>query len=44
MANEGHALMYADDLMICKTKKESRQRFVAWRSALESKRLKVNIN
>ena len=45
MANEGHALMYADDLvLICETKKEARRRFVAWRTALESKGLKVNIS
>ena len=30
VANEGHALMYADDLvLICETKEEARQRFVA---------------
>ena len=45
VAREGHALMYADDLvLICETKKEARQRFVAWRNALESKGLKVNIS
>ena len=38
VAKEGHALMYADDLvLICKTKEEARQRFVAWRNALEYK-------
>ena len=32
VANEGHALMYADDLvLICETKEEARQRFVALR-------------
>ena len=37
--------MYADDLvLICETKEEARQRFVAWRNALESKGLKVNIS
>ena len=45
VAKEGRALMYADDLvLICETKKEARQRFVAWRNALESKRLKVKIS
>ena len=45
MAKEGPALMYADDLvLICETKEEARQRFVAWRNALESKGLKVNIS
>ena len=45
VANEGHALMYAADLvLICRTKEEARQRFVAWRNALESKGLKVNIS
>ena len=45
VANEEHALMYADDLvLICKTKEEARWRFVAWRNALESKRFKVNIS
>ena len=35
----------ADDLvLICETKEEARQRFVAWRNALESKRLKVTIS
>ena len=39
------ALMYADDLvLICETKEEARQRFVAWRNALESKGLKENIS
>ena len=42
---EGRALMYADDLvLICETKEEARQRFLAWRNALESKGLKVNIS
>ena len=42
VAIEGRALMYADDLvLICKTKEEARQRFVAWRNVLESKGLKV---
>ena len=37
--------MYADDLvLICETKEEARQRFVAWRNELESKGLKVNIS
>ena len=45
VAKEGRALMYADDLvLICEIKKETRQRFVAWRNALESKGLKVNIS
>ena len=45
MANEGRALMYADDLvLICETKEEARWRFVAWRNVLESKELKVNIS
>ena len=44
VAKEGHALMYADDLvLICETKEEARLRFVAWRNALESKGLNVNI-
>ena len=30
VAKEGHALMYADDLVLtCETKEEARQRFVA---------------
>ena len=38
VAKEGHALMYADDLvLICDTKEEVRQRFVAWRNTLDSK-------
>ena len=42
VANEGSALMYVDDLvLICKTKEDARQRFVAWRNALENKGLKV---
>ena len=45
VARDGHALMYADNLvLICETKEEARQRFVAWRNALESKELKVNIS
>ena len=45
VANEGHTFMQADNIvLICKTKKEARQRFVAWRNALESKVLKVNIS
>ena len=45
VAKEGHALMYTDDLaLICETKEEARQRFVAWRNVLESKRLKETIN
>ena len=45
VAREGRALMNADDLvLICKTKEEARQRFVAWRNVLESKGLKVNIS
>ena len=45
VANEGHALMYADDLvLICKTKEEARRRFVAWRETLGSNGLKVNIS
>ena len=42
VAKEGHALMYADDLvLICETKEEARQSFVAWINVLESKGLKV---
>ena len=45
VAKEEHALMYADDLvLICETKEEARRRFVAWRNALKSKGLKVNIS
>ena len=45
VAKEGCALMYADDLvLICETKEEARERFVAWQNALESKGLKVNIS
>ena len=45
VAKEGRALMYADDLvLICETKEEARQRFVAWRNTCESKGLKVNIS
>ena len=37
--------MYADDLvLICETKEKARWRFVAWRNALESMGLKVNIS
>ena len=37
--------MYADDLvLICETKEEARQRFVAWRNVLESKGLNMNIS
>ena len=36
---------YADDLvLICEKKEEARQGFVAWRNALESKGLTVNIS
>ena len=43
--NEGRRLMYADDLvLIFETKEEARWRFLAWRNALESKGLKVNIS
>ena len=45
VANEGCALMYADDLvLICETKEEARQRFLAWKNELKSKGLKVNIS
>ena len=45
VAKEGCALMYADELvLICETKEEARQRFVAWRNVLDSKGLKVNIS
>ena len=45
VAKEGHAVMYADNLvLICETKEEARQRYVAWKNALESKGLKVNIS
>ena len=45
VANERCALMYADHVvLICETKEEARWRFVAWRNALESKELKVNIS
>ena len=44
VVKKGRALMHADDLVrICETKEEARQRFVASRNVLESKRLKVNI-
>ena len=37
--------MYADNLvLICETKEEARQRFLAWRNTIESKGLKVNIS
>ena len=36
VAKEGYALMYG---LICETKEEARQRFVAWRNMLESKGL-----
>ena len=36
--------MYADDLVLIRKIEEARQRFVAWRNVLESKRLKVNIS
>ena len=37
VANEQRALMYADDLvLICETKEEARQRFLAWRNVLEN--------
>ena len=43
VANEEHAPMYADDLvLICETKEKTRRRFEARRNALESKGLKVN--
>ena len=42
---KGRALMYADDLvLICETKEEARQRFVAGRNSIKSKGLKVNIS
>ena len=45
VTEEGRALMYADGLvLISETKEEARQRFVAWRNALENKGLKVNIS
>ena len=45
VAKEERTLMYADDLvLICETKEEARQRFAAWRNALERKGLKVNIS
>ena len=31
-------------MLICETKEEARQRFVAWRNALENKGLKVNVS
>ena len=31
-------------MLICETKEEARQRFVAWRNAFENKGLKVNIS
>ena len=44
VAKEGR-VMYADDLvLICETKEEAGQRFGAWKNALESKGLKVNIS
>ena len=36
VAKEGRALMYADDLMLICERKDTRQRFVAWRNVLES--------
>ena len=37
VVKEGCAPMYADDLvLICETKEKARQRFIAWRNALES--------
>ena len=37
--------MCADDkVLICETMGEAKWRFVAWRNALESKELKVNIS
>ena len=45
VARNGHALMYADDLvLICDTKEAARRRFIAWRYVFESKGLKVNIS
>ena len=45
VAKEGRALMYAEDpVLICETKEEATQRFVAWRNTLESKGLKMNIS
>ena len=45
VVNEGHTLMYADDLvLICENKEEARWRFVDWRNSLESKGLKVHIS
>ena len=45
MTNEGHALKYVEDLvLIFETKEEARRRFGAWRNALDSKGLKVNIS
>ena len=41
VAKEGHALMY---VLICETKEEARQRFVAWRNTTEGQGLKVNIS
>ena len=45
MANEGHALMFTDDLVqICKSKEEDRWRFVAQINAHESKGLTMSIS
>ena len=45
VANEGYTLIYADDLvLICETKEEVGLKFLAWRHALASKGLKVNIS
>ena len=39
VANETHALMYADDLvLICETKEDARQSVVAWRNTRLRKR------
>ena len=45
VVKEGYALTCADDLVLmCETKEEARWRFIAWRNALQSKGLKVNIS
>ena len=44
VAKVGKAQMFADDLVLaCETKEEAKERFLAWREALESRGLKVNM-
>jgi hypothetical protein len=45
VAKEGWYEMFADDLvLICRSRSEAERKFIAWKSALETKGLKVNIN